>query len=86
MKKNTHPDYGPVVFDDPAGNFRILTKSTIRTDRTVLWEDGNTYPYVVLDVSSATHPAYTGKRANLRDTEGRIERFNAKYGDRKKPT
>ncbi|MFC6081421.1 type B 50S ribosomal protein L31 [Sphaerisporangium aureirubrum] len=79
MKKNIHPDYRPVVFRDPSADFAFLTRSTIASHRTVEWADGNTYPVVDVDVSSASHPFYTG-RGRILDTAGRVERFNQRYG------
>ena len=58
--------------------YAFLTRSTVRTDRTIEWEDGNTYPLVQVDVSSASHPFYTGKSRVL-DTAGRVERFNRRW-------
>ena len=79
MKNDIHPDYHPVVFRDPSANVAFLTRSTITSDKTIEWEDGNTYPLVDVDVSSASHPFYTG-RSRLLDTAGRVERFNQRYG------
>ncbi|MEU1722220.1 type B 50S ribosomal protein L31 [Nonomuraea sp. NPDC005692] len=79
MKKNLHPSYRPVVFRDPSAGFALLTRSTLTSNRTVEWEDGRTYPVVDVDVSSASHPFYTG-RSRVLDTEGRVERFNQRYG------
>lgn len=74
MKKDIHPDYRPVVFRDASAEFSILSRSTVETDRTIEWEDGNTYPLVELDISSASHPFYTG-RQRIVDTGGRVQRF-----------
>lgn len=74
MKKDIHPDYRPVVFRDASAEFSILSRSTVETERTVEWEDGNTYPLVELDISSASHPFYTG-RQRIVDTGGRVQRF-----------
>ncbi len=82
VQKDIHPVYRPVVFEDTSCGFRILTGSTVKTSKTTEWEDGRTYPYVTVDISSASHPVYTGQRGALRDTAGRVERFNAKYGRR----
>ncbi|MEU4829503.1 type B 50S ribosomal protein L31 [Streptosporangium sp. NPDC023615] len=79
MKKGIHPDYRPVVFRDPSVGYAFLTRSTVRTGRTVEWEDGNVYPLVDVDVSSESHPFYTG-RGRVLDTAGRVERFNQRYG------
>jgi large subunit ribosomal protein L31 len=79
MKPGTHPDYQLVVFRDRAANFAFLTKSTVRTDQAITWDDGNTYPVVDVDVSSASHPFYTGQSRVL-DTAGRVEQFRRRYG------
>lgn len=79
MRKDIHPNYRPVVFKDMGGDFAFLTRSTIKTGDTIEWEDGNEYPLVKLDVSSATHPFYTGKQ-NLMDATGKVERFRRRYG------
>ncbi|MDC4232899.1 type B 50S ribosomal protein L31 [Actinomyces sp. B33] len=81
MKPGIHPDYHPVVFRDRAADFAFLTRSTIVTDKTIEWEDGNTYPVVDVEISSASHPFWTGK-SRLVDTAGRVEKFRARYGDR----
>jgi large subunit ribosomal protein L31 len=78
MKHGTHPDYHPVVFRDKAANFAFLTRSTMASGQTLVWEDGNTYPVVDVEVSSASHPFYTGN-ARVMDTAGRVERFNRRY-------
>jgi large subunit ribosomal protein L31 len=79
MKKDIHPDYRPVVFLDASADFSFLTRSTIETSETIEWEDGNTYPLARVEMSSASHPFYTGK-TKLVDTAGRVERFRRKYG------
>jgi large subunit ribosomal protein L31 len=78
MKKGIHPQYRPVVFQDASANYAILTRSTIKTDETIEWEDGKTYPVVRLEISSASHPFFTGKQ-KLLDTAGRVEKFKRKY-------
>lgn len=83
MKEGIHPEYRPVVFQDPGAEFAFLTRSTIKTDRTIQWEDGNEYPLVSVEISSASHPFYTGKQ-KMMDTAGRIEKFQNKYGRKKK--
>ena len=79
MKKGIHPDYREVVFKDVSTDFAIKTRSTVKTDQTIEWEDGKEYPLVKLDISSASHPFYTGKQRNI-DSEGRIEKFRKKFG------
>ncbi len=79
MKPDIHPEYRPVVFQDASADFAFLTRSTIRTKETILWEDGNTYPLARVEISSASHPFFTGKQM-LVDTAGRVERFERRYG------
>ena len=79
MKQGIHPEYREVVFVDTSSDFRFLTRSTVQTDETIEWEDGNTYPMVRVEISSASHPFYTGKQI-LVDSGGRIERFRKRYG------
>ncbi|OEJ95075.1 50S ribosomal protein L31 [Streptomyces thermolilacinus SPC6] len=81
MQPGIHPAYEPVVFRDKAGGFAFLTRSTMTSDKTVEWEDGNTYPVVDVEISSASHPFYTGQ-ARVLDTAGRVERFERRYGTR----
>ncbi|WP_137988602.1 type B 50S ribosomal protein L31 [Streptomyces vilmorinianum] len=81
MRHGIHPPYGPIVFRDKAGDFAFLTRSTLTSDKTVVWEDGNTYPVVDVEISSASHPFYTGT-ARVLDTAGRVERFERRYGRR----
>ena len=78
MKKGIHPEYRAVVFHDVSSEFSILTRSTIKTSETIQWTDGNTYPLVKLEISSGSHPFFTGKQ-KLMDTAGRVEKFNKKY-------
>jgi len=78
MKADTHPDYREVVFQDLASDFAILTRSTIKSDETIKWEDGNEYPLIKVEISSASHPFYTGKH-KVMDTGGRVDRFKRRY-------
>ena len=78
MKKDIHPEYNEVVFLDTTSDFKFLTKSTMTSKETIKWEDGNEYPLIKVEVSSASHPFYTGKKIFL-DTAGRVEKFNGKY-------
>lgn len=78
MKKDIHPEYKEVVFLDTTSDFKFMTKSTMTSDETIKWEDGNEYPLIKIEVSSASHPFYTGKKIFL-DTAGRVEKFNKKY-------
>ena len=81
MRPDIHPDYHPVVFRDRAAGTAFLTRSTAVRSETVVWEDGRTYPVVDVDVSSASHPFWTGASRVL-DTEGRVEAFHRRYGGR----
>ena len=77
MKQDMHPSYQPVVFHDTSADAYFLIGSTIKTERTIEYQ-GSTYPYVVLDVSSASHPFYTGKQMMI-DTAGRVDAFRKRY-------
>ncbi|WLW53211.1 type B 50S ribosomal protein L31 [Streptomyces sp. YU58] len=79
MRKGIHPEYGPVVFRDRAADYTFLTRSTMTSEKTIEWEDGNTYPVVDVEISDASHPFYTGT-ARVLDTAGRVERFERRYG------
>jgi len=78
MKAEIHPDYHAVVFQDLSSDFAILTRSTVKSKETIKWEDGNEYPLVKVEVSSASHPFYTGQH-KLMDTGGRVDRFKRRY-------
>ena len=78
MKKEIHPEYKEVVFMDTSSDFKFLTKSTMTSKEKIKWEDGNEYPLVKIEVSSASHPFYTGKKLFV-DTAGRVEKFNRRY-------
>ena len=79
MKAGIHPEYREVVFQDMSSDFAILTRSTMGSKETVKWEDGNEYPLIKVEVSSASHPFYTGKHKVL-DSGGRVDRFKKRYG------
>ncbi|HKJ16693.1 MAG TPA: type B 50S ribosomal protein L31 [Xanthomonadales bacterium] len=79
MKAGIHPEYREVVFQDISSDFSFLTRSTVETEDTIKWEDGNEYPLVKVEVSSASHPFYTGKHKVL-DSGGRVDRFKKRYG------
>jgi large subunit ribosomal protein L31 len=84
MKPGIHPEYRPVVFQDANTGDAFLTRSTIDSTKTIEWEtpDGvATYPLVVVEVSSASHPFWTGSRRVL-DTAGQVEKFRRRYGTR----
>ena len=79
MKKDIHPkEYRMVVFKDMSNEYSFITKSTIITKDSVVWEDGNEYPLVKLEISNTSHPYYTGKM-KLVDTAGRIDKFKSRY-------
>ncbi|MGI9541662.1 MAG: type B 50S ribosomal protein L31 [Cyclobacteriaceae bacterium] len=78
MKKGIHPEYKPVVFLDIQSDYKFLTRSTLSSKETIEWEDGNTYPLIKVEISSASHPFYTGKSIFV-DTAGRVEKFNRRY-------
>ncbi|TAN02161.1 MAG: type B 50S ribosomal protein L31 [Rhodanobacteraceae bacterium] len=78
MKADIHPNYHPVVFQDAASNFAFLTRSTMTSDETIKWEDGKEYPVIKVDISSASHPFYTGKQ-KVMDSGGRIDKFKRRY-------
>lgn len=78
MKKDIHPkNYRPVVFEDLNDGTKILTRSTVTSEETVKWEDGNEYPLVKIHISSSSHPFYTGTE-KLVDIEGRVDKFEAR--------
>jgi large subunit ribosomal protein L31 len=84
MKQGLHPDnYRLVVFEDTSNGFRFLTRSTVASEETTKWEDGNEYPLVTVHISSASHPFYTGQE-KLVDIEGRVDRFKARQEAAKK--
>ena len=78
MKADIHPQYREVVFQDVTSDFKFLTRSTMASKETVKWEDGNDYPLIKVDISSATHPFYTGQN-KIMDTSGRIDKFKKRY-------
>ncbi len=78
MKKSTHPVYRPVVFQDTGADVRFLTRSTVPSNQTIEFE-GKEYPLVKVDISSASHPFFTGKQTFI-DTAGRVDRFQKKFG------
>ena len=83
MKTDIHPDYRPVVFLDTSSGEKFLTRSTVQTEETTEWEDGNTYPLAKIEISSASHPFFTGQMTIV-DTAGRVERFERRYGKRRR--
>ena len=78
MKKDIHPkNYRPVVFKDLNNDFSFLTRSTVASDETIKWEDGNEYPLVKVHISSTSHPFFTGEE-RIVDIEGRVDKFKAR--------
>jgi len=79
MKKEIHPkEYRMVVFKDMSNEYAFMSKSTVNTKESIVWEDGLEYPLVKLEISHTSHPFYTGKM-KLIDTAGRIDKFKSKY-------
>lgn len=78
MKADIHPKYQEVVFQDVSCDFAFLTRSTLTSKETIKWEDGNEYPLVKVEISSQSHPFYTGKQ-KIVDTSGRVDRFRKRY-------
>jgi large subunit ribosomal protein L31 len=78
MKKGIHPNYRPVIFMDASANFSFLTQSCVECDENMKWTDGNEYPLYKVEISSASHPFFTGKMKFL-DTTGRVEKFKNRY-------
>ena len=80
MKAGIHPEYRDVVFQDVTSDFKILTRSTLSSKETVKWEDGNEYPLIKVEVSSSSHPFYTGTQKSVDNMGGRVERFRNRFG------
>lgn len=78
MRDGIHPVYRDVIFKDVSSDFAILTRSTINAKETMKWTDGKEYPVVKVEISSQSHPFFTGQHM-LIDTAGRIEKFNRRY-------
>lgn len=83
MKKDIHPNYRDVIFKDISTDYAFKTRSTIQTKDMIEWEDGKEYPLVKLEISSDSHPFFTGKQ-KLIDTAGRVDRFYNRYGKKDK--
>ncbi|MQA60738.1 MAG: type B 50S ribosomal protein L31 [Actinophytocola sp.] len=81
MKPGIHPDYHPVVFQDASTGDAFLTRPTATSERTIEWSDGNTYPLFIVEISSASHPFWTGTQ-RVMDTAGQVEKFHRRYGKR----
>ena len=78
MKADIHPKYQDVVFQDLSSDFSFRTRSTLSSKETVKWEDGKEYPLIKVDISSQSHPFYTGKH-KIMDTGGRVDKFRKRY-------
>jgi large subunit ribosomal protein L31 len=78
MKSEIHPNYQAVIFRDLASGESFLTRSTLTSSKTLQWEDGQEYPVFDVEISSASHPFYTGKQ-RIMDAAGRVEKFNTRY-------
>lgn len=87
MKPSIHPDYHPVVFQDATTGAAFLTRWTITSSRTIDWQTPEgavrTYPLVVVEVSSDSHPFWTGDR-RIVDSAGQVEKFHRRYGRQSK--
>ena len=79
MQVDIHPEYRTVVFHDTSIGRYFLIGSTLQTDKTIQWQDGKTYPYHAVEVSSESHPFYTGKQRVV-NKEGRVANFNRRFG------
>lgn len=85
MKKDIHPEnYRLVMFKDMSNGHSFICRSCANTKETEVWEDGNTYPIVKLEISNESHPFYTGK-LQLVDTAGRVDKFRTRYQKHIKP-
>lgn len=79
MKKDIHPNYREVVFWDLSSDYKFISRSCVESSDTITWEDGKEYPVCKVEVSSDSHPFYTGKNVLL-DTTGRVDKFKKRYG------
>ncbi|MBX7125846.1 MAG: type B 50S ribosomal protein L31 [Cyclobacteriaceae bacterium] len=78
MKKGIHPEYNDVIFWDTSSDFKFMSRSTVSSKEKLKWTDGKEYPVIKIEVSSASHPFFTGKKMFV-DTAGRLEKFKKKY-------
>ena len=81
MKADIHPQYREVVFQDVTSDFKFLTRSTLSSKETTKWTDGNEYPLIKVEISSASHPFYTGQN-KIVDTSGRVDKFRKRYAQK----
>lgn len=83
MKKDIHPaEFRPVIFEDVTAGKRFLIGSTIETEKTDKWDDGKEYPLFQVEISSASHPFYTGQ-SKVIDTAGRVDKFKKRLAAKK---
>ncbi|WP_190081954.1 type B 50S ribosomal protein L31 [Streptomyces longisporoflavus] len=82
--KGKDNNYRPVVFRDRSAGYAFLTRSTAESNETIEWDDGETYPLVDVEISSESHPFYTG-RARMVDSEGQVAKFERRFGDQTPP-
>ena len=78
MKKGIHPEYRPVIFKDASSDFAFLGRSTLYSERKMTWTDGKEYPVFTAEITSDTHPFFTGKQ-KIVDTAGRVDKFKKRY-------
>jgi len=78
MKKDIHPKYNDVIFWDTSCDYKFLSRSTLQSKEKITWTDGKEYPVIKVEVSSASHPFFTGKKMFV-DSAGRLEKFKKKY-------
>jgi len=81
MKKGIHPEYREVIFKDISTEWSFKTRSTINSSETIVWDDGNEYPLIKMEITSDSHPFFTGKQ-KLVDTAGRVDKFYSRYGNK----
>jgi len=79
MKQGIHPEYREVVFQDMSTDFSFMSRSTVATDETITWQDGKEYPLVKVEVSSRSHPFFTGKQRVVQ-SGGQVDRFRKRFG------
>lgn len=84
MQKDIHPEYNYVVFKDASTGHMFLTRSTRTSEDMTTWEDGNEYPLITVEITSDSHPFFTGKEKQF-EKEGRVEKFRRKYKMKEKP-
>ncbi len=78
MKDGIHPAYHPVSFKDASSGFAFVTRSTQSSDQMMEWTDGKSYPVITMEITSHSHPFYTGQQRMI-DTQGRVDRFKKRY-------